>query len=97
MDQLPLWPKAGDPISPYLFILVADVLQILIKQSTQIRHPIVDNVTFSVLQYADDTLLLVRGELFDVQALKTLLDRVCQRNRFANQLYKKHCSADPYG
>ena len=53
----------GDPISPYLFILVADVLQVLIKKTQAIRHPIVENAGCPVLQYADDTLLLVRGEL----------------------------------
>lgn len=59
--------RQGDPISPYLFILVADVLQVLIKQSGLIRHPIQQNLSCPVLQYADDTLLLVQGELDDVQ------------------------------
>lgn len=66
--------RQGDPISPYLFILLADVLQTLIKRSTVIRHPIVDNDGCPV-QYTDDTLLLVRGQLADVQALKDLLDQ----------------------
>jgi hypothetical protein len=67
--------RQGDPISPYLFILLADVLQVLIKKTTVIRHPIVDGEGCPVLQYADDTLLLIRGELADVQALKTVLDQ----------------------
>jgi hypothetical protein len=67
--------RQGDPISPYLFILVADVLQVLIRNESQIRHPVVDDVGCPVLQYADDTLLLVRGEITDVQALKTILDQ----------------------
>lgn len=67
--------RQGDPISPYLFILVADVLQVLIRKSQSIRHPIVENTGFPVLQYADDTLLLVRGELQDVQSLRMMLDQ----------------------
>jgi hypothetical protein len=67
--------RQGDPISPYLFILVADVLQVLIRKSQQIRHPIVENAGCPVLQYADDTLLLVRGELEDVQSLRLMLDQ----------------------
>jgi hypothetical protein len=51
------------------------VLQTLIKSCTVIRHPIVDNEGCPVLQYADDTLLLVRGQLADVQVLKELLDQ----------------------
>jgi hypothetical protein len=58
-----------------LFILVADVLQVLIRKSQQIRHPIVENAGCPVLQYADDTLLLVRGELEDVQSLRLMLDQ----------------------
>lgn len=67
--------RQGDPISSYLFILLADVLQVLITKDTQIRHPVVDNASCPVLQYADDTLLLVRGEMADVQALRTLFDQ----------------------
>jgi len=66
--------RQGDPISPYLFILVADVLQVLIRKSGTIRHPMVDNTSCLVLQYADDTLILVRGELTDVQSLRVILD-----------------------
>jgi hypothetical protein len=50
----------------------------LIKSDTDVRHLIIDTAGCPTLQYADDTLLLVRGELSDVQRLKTLLDKFAQ-------------------
>jgi hypothetical protein len=59
-----------------MFVLVADVLQQLIKSSQGlIRHPLVDDAPCPVLQYADDTLIVVRGDLHDIQNLKVVLDR----------------------
>jgi len=60
-------------MSPYLFLLVADVLQALIKHENSVRNPLDHAAACSVLQYADDTLILLRGELADVQHLKHIL------------------------
>uniref|UniRef100_A0A0A9EF20 Reverse transcriptase domain-containing protein n=1 Tax=Arundo donax TaxID=35708 RepID=A0A0A9EF20_ARUDO len=79
------FPALGSPASKdsgkgtlclYLFILVADVLQ-LIQQSSRdglLQHPIVNDCTCPVLQYADDTLIVLRGELDQVPRLKVILD-----------------------
>ncbi|CAO2043009.1 unnamed protein product [Urochloa humidicola] len=66
--------RQGDPLSPYLFLLVADVLQQLIKQDGRICHPAAADRPCPVLQYADDTLLLLRADARDLQALKEVLD-----------------------
>jgi len=66
MVRLQAGLRQGDPLSPYLFILVVDVLQVLVRQSGLIRHPVQDNLSCPVLQYADDPLLLVIGELPDI-------------------------------
>ena len=60
-------------MSPCLFILVADVLQCLIKDSSSVHHPLVD-APCPVLQYADDTLILLRTTTDDVLILKSILD-----------------------
>jgi len=65
--------RQGDALSPYLFLLVADVLQRLIKTDNGIRHPVCDGPC-PVLQYADDTLLLLRADVADVTRLKAVLD-----------------------
>ncbi|KAJ1273852.1 hypothetical protein BS78_05G016600 [Paspalum vaginatum] len=66
--------RQGDPLSPYLFLLVADVLQSLIKNTSGIRHPVVDDAPCPILQYADDTLILLRADLEDVSRLRAALD-----------------------
>lgn len=67
--------RQGDPLSPYLFLLVADTLQALIRENTStIRHPFIDGDGCVTLQYADDTLIVLRGDLQEVLKLKEVLN-----------------------
>lgn len=50
--------RQGDPMSPYLFIFVADTLQRLLLQNSQIKNPIYTDQPCATIQYADDTLIL---------------------------------------
>jgi len=75
-------------MSPYLFLLVADVLQSLIKREQVIRHPAVDGAPCAVLQYADDTLLVLRGELEGVKRLKQVLDTFSQATGLCINFHK---------
>jgi hypothetical protein len=69
--------RQGDPLSPYLFDIVADVLQELIVGDTsdvRLRHPLVDDLPCPVIQYADDTLLLLRADDAQLRRARCLLE-----------------------
>lgn len=65
--------RQGDPLSPYLFLITADVLQRLIRCDDVLQHPIVDGAPCPVLQYADDTLIILRAEVGAARRLRRLL------------------------
>lgn len=65
--------RQGDALPPYLFLLVADVLQKIITSDSGIRHSLID-APCPVLQYADDTLILVRADTSNVAKLRSALD-----------------------
>jgi hypothetical protein len=67
--------RQGDPLSPYLFLLMADVLQRLVRRDDTLQHPLVDGVPCPVLQYADDTLIIFRAGGAAARRLKLILDQ----------------------
>jgi hypothetical protein len=71
--------RQGDPLSPLLFVLVADFLQSVIngaKERGLLRLPINVGYTidFPVIQYADDTLLVMEACPLQLITLKALLN-----------------------
>ena len=59
--------RQGDPIAPYLFIIVAQILTILIKNNKSIKVKI-GNAEFKLVQFADDTTLILDGTMESLQA-----------------------------
>eukprot|EP00745_Piridium_sociabile_P022710 TRINITY_DN35456_c0_g1_i1.p1 TRINITY_DN35456_c0_g1~~TRINITY_DN35456_c0_g1_i1.p1 ORF type:complete len:115 (-),score=1.12 TRINITY_DN35456_c0_g1_i1:192-536(-) len=53
--------RQGDPISPYLFILVAEIMAIMIREDTDIKGMLVNNVEHKISQFADDAQLMNNG------------------------------------
>ena len=69
--------KQGDPISPLLFVIAADLLHTLINDQLQlgfVSRPLpTHDPDFPVVQYADDTLLFLNAERGQLEALKSVL------------------------
>jgi hypothetical protein len=82
--------RQGDPISPYLFILCAELLACKIRENNQIKGIKVLETECKISQFADDTTLLLEGdkesyvELFHtldqfekISGLKINYDKTC--------------------
>ena len=71
-------PRQGDPLSPFLFTIVVDVLSRLIvraKEKGVFEGFLVDKdrTRVSYLQFADDTIFFSRASLEELQSLKLIL------------------------
>ena len=53
--------RQGDPLSPYIFILCAEVLAEMVRGNTRIKGIMVTDSEFKLSQYADDTTFLLDG------------------------------------
>jgi len=53
--------RQGDPLSPYLFIIGAEILALMLKHNPNITGIKCNNNEFLLTQYADDTSVLLDG------------------------------------
>jgi retron-type reverse transcriptase len=71
--------RQGDPLSPILYVLGSELLQIVINDALAqglLSLPIeVGDPDFPIVQYADDTLLILPAEMDQVVALKEILHK----------------------
>lgn len=69
--------RQGDPLSPLLFVLAAELLQIVVNRAASLNHlkkPLpLEHEDFPIVQYADDTLLLLQADTTQLAYLKDML------------------------
>ena len=63
--------RQGDPLSPYIFILCAEILAIVMRNSNNINRIRINCEQYLISQYADDTSFILDG--FPESLYNTLL------------------------
>ena len=66
--------RQGCPLSPYLFILLAEVLATAIRKNTNIKGISVNGVEIKLSQYAGDTTLILDGSCESLVSSLAMLD-----------------------
>ena len=53
--------RQGDPVSPYIFILCAEILSLMLRNDESVKGININNKSFLLSQYADDTQIFLDG------------------------------------
>ena len=67
--------RQGCPMSPYLFIIVAEILAIMIRQDKHLKGLNFENIEMKISQYADDTVLFLQPNEPNLRHCFSILDQ----------------------
>jgi hypothetical protein len=85
--------RQGDPLSPLVFVLAADLLQSAINKAYQqglLKAPFSSDyeMDFPIVQYADDTLVIMRADRDQVITVKEILEKYAQSSGLKINFHK---------
>jgi exonuclease III len=66
--------RQGCPVSPYLFIICVELLAQHIRNNSNIEGIHINGVEFKILQFADDTALILKNKKSIIKSLETIVD-----------------------
>lgn len=67
--------RQGDPVSPYLFILCAEVLSLMLRKENAIKGIDINDKSYLLSQYADDTQIFLDGSETSLKVTLGLLKK----------------------
>ena len=67
--------RQGDPFSPYLYLIGAEILSIMLRSNSEIKGIKIKNEEYLLSQFADDTVLCLDGEESTFRAAINTLDK----------------------
>ena len=72
--------RQGDPLSPYIFVLCAEILANMIRKNPDVKGIKINNKKYLISQYADDTTLTLEAT---EKSLKTALNLITYYAKFS--------------
>ena len=66
---------SGDPVSPYIFILCAEVLSLMLRKKESVKGIHINNKLFLLSQYADDTQIYLDGSESSLRSTLNILHK----------------------